>query len=182
MISHEYKCIFIHQRKCAGISILQTFGFDDPTIPDWHFMNDGVLCPEYYARPLDYFRFTVVRNPWDRFVSGWLYCEETRDRPLRDLLQDLPKIGHDYTHITRLQRDILFDQSGFLVVEKLMRFENLQKDFDEVCDTIGKPHTTLPRLNQQIHRPYQEYFEDPIDKNLFLRHFGRDVNAFEYEF
>jgi hypothetical protein len=135
MISHEHRCIFIHQRKCAGTSIIKAFGIETPDDPRWHFMNDGVLSADYYARP-DYFRFSVVRNPWDRFVSGWLYCASTRDAPLRSLLRNLPKIENDYRHITRLQRDILFDHSGYLVVEKLMRYEILQEDFDHVCRLV----------------------------------------------
>src|SRR5439155_3241285 len=72
VICHAYNCIFVHQRKCAGISIIRAFGLD-PSIPDWHFMNDGALSAEYTLAPPGYFRFSVVRNPWDRFVSGWKY-------------------------------------------------------------------------------------------------------------
>ena len=78
MISHRFKRIFIHQRKCAGTSIIRSFGID-PSSSDWHFMNDGVLAPEAVARPDQYLVFSIVRNPWDRFVSGWKYCPSTRD-------------------------------------------------------------------------------------------------------
>jgi len=185
MISHEHNCIFIHQRKCAGISIMRAFGLTHPDQDPyaWHFMNDGVLCREYHTRPEDYLRFSVVRNPWDRFVSGWHYCDDTRNVPLRDLLRNLPRLDHDYVHLTRLQRDILFDQCGYLIVEHLMRFENLQRDFDTVCDRIGKQRMVLEHLNRRDDRlPYQEYFRDPVDRDLFMRHFGRDADAFEYEF
>ena len=54
MICHAYNCIFVHQRKCAGISIIRAFGLD-PSIPDWHFMNDGALSAEYTLAPPGYF-------------------------------------------------------------------------------------------------------------------------------
>lgn len=180
MISYEYKCIFIHQRKCAGISIMDAFGMSHNN-PDRHFMNDGVLSREYHDRP-NFFTFSVVRNPWDRFISGWQYCDGTRDRSLRDVLQYLPQFEHDYVHITRLQRDILFNHTGYLMLDKLMRFENLQEDFDEVCDRIGKARMTLPRLNQGKRRSYQEYFNDPIDRDLFEKHFYQDIDTFDYRF
>lgn len=63
-----------------------------------------------------------------------------------------------------------------------MRFEQLQQDFNDVCDIIGRDRTTLPHNNRQDHHPYQDYFKDPIDRDLFLRHFQRDVDTFEYEF
>jgi hypothetical protein len=122
-----------------------------------------------------------VRNPWDRFVSGWHHCESTRGRSLRELLRNLPRHGKDYRHLTRLQRDILINASGHLAIDKLMRFENLQADFDEICDIVRKPRAILPHLNQQVHRPYQEYFTDPIDRDLFCLHFQRDIDTFEYE-
>lgn len=182
MIDHEHKCIFIHQRKCAGMAVMKSFGMV-PENPDYHYMNDGVLSPEYHTRPMDYFRFATVRNPWDRFISGWLFCEGTKHRPMRDVLRSLPRLEHDYSHLTRLQHSILYDRAGYLVVEKTMHFESLQQDFDEVCDAIGKPRTIIERINtNDSRRHYREYFTDPIDVDLFLRHFALDVDTFEYEF
>lgn len=153
-----------------------------PENPDWHFMNDGVLSPEYHTRPMNYYRFATVRNPWDRFVSGWRYCEGTRDIPLHDLLLALPQLEHDYIHLTRLQRSTLYDRAGYRIVEKLIHFENLQNDFDDVCDTIGKPRVELGHHNASDHLHYHDYFTNPADLDLFARHFALDIDTFEYEF
>lgn len=180
MISHKYKCIFIHQRKCAGMSIVSTFGFDSSD-RESHFMNDGLLSPEYESAPAGYFRFSVVRNPWDRFVSGWKYLPATRDRSLRDVLTNLPREGRDYRHLTRPQHTILYDENGRLIVDYLMRFESLQHDFDEVCKIIGKPTRRLPQVNSTNRSPYIEYFDDET-REMFQRHFGRDIELFGYEY
>lgn len=81
------------------MAVIETFGL----LPD---------NPDYPRRPADYFVFSVVRNPWDRFVSGWKYCPGTRSRTVREVLLDLPQEGHDYRHLTRPQVDILFDAQG----------------------------------------------------------------------
>lgn len=188
MISHEHKCIFVAQRKCAGTSIIHTFGYrytsPDTLPPEWHYMNQGVLTPEYHERPRDYLVFTVVRNPWDRFISGWLFCPSTRDVPLRDLLRHLPRDVYAHQHLSRLQGAILYDQSGNLIAEEVIRFEDLQAGFDRVYDKIGKPRTVLHHLNPSPvpRKHYREYFTDPIDRDLFARQFARDVDDFEYEF
>lgn len=68
MICHKWKVIFIHQRKCAGRSVVRSFKADG-------FKGDyleGVLSPNWDERPKDYFVFAVARNPFDRLVSSWL--------------------------------------------------------------------------------------------------------------
>ncbi len=180
MICHTHKCIFIHQRKCAGTSIIRAFGAR-PDNPDWHFMNDGVLSPDYPSAPPGYFRFSVVRNPWDRFVSAWKYCPSTRHRSLHDVLADLPREGHDYRHLTRPQHAILYDEEGRLNVDFIIRFESLQQDFDRVSDILDKPRRVLECLNRGARRPYTDYFDEEARRS-FLRHFGRDVELFGYHY
>ena len=180
MICNKYKCVFIHQRKCAGISIIRAFDII-PDWPEWHFMNDGVLSPEYKSIPEEYFRFSVIRNPWDRFISGWKYCKSTRYRSLHDVLTDLPREGHDYRHLTRPQHKILFDENGRLIVDYLIRFESLQQDFNQVCDIIGKPRIKLAHYNRITRAHYSVYF-DKESRQIFMRHFGKDVHLFNYHF
>jgi hypothetical protein len=161
------------------MSIVQTFGLE-PDCPEQHFMNDGVLGPDYQSAPAGYFRFSAVRNPWDRFVSGWKYLESTRERPLLDVLTNLPQAGADYRHLTRPQHAILYE-NGRLIVDYLIRFESLQQDFDQVCKAIGKPTRRLPHVNQGTRGPYPEYFDDET-RQLFLRHFGKDIELFGYKY
>ncbi len=180
MISHPYECIFIHQRKCAGSSIINAFDFTVAD-PDWHFMNDGVVSPEYSSAPPGYFYFSIVRNPWDRFISGWKNLTATRERSLLDVLTNMPSEGADYRHLTRPQYEILCDENGRPIIDYLMRFETLQHDFDQVCDIIGKPRRVLAHNNQGVRKHYTDYFDDEA-RRIFLQHFALDVELFGYEY
>lgn len=85
MICHKNKLIFIHLPKCAGTSIETAF-----TGKSW---SQGALLHEqhltaagaretYGADVYDsYFKFSVVRNPWDLLVAYYLWgCWGLRGR------------------------------------------------------------------------------------------------------
>lgn len=92
MISHEWRCIFVHQRKSAGTSVKAMF--PDATGPDRRRFNQGILAPHWDETDPTiraYLKFTVIRNPWDRFISGWKHCRSTKHRGVLDVLENLPR-------------------------------------------------------------------------------------------
>lgn len=92
MISHKYRCIFVHQRKSAGTAVKAIF--EDYRGEGRERLNNGILDARWDPDdPVirDYFKFTVIRNPWDRFVSGWMHCASTRHRPILDVIENLPR-------------------------------------------------------------------------------------------
>lgn len=80
MFSHQYKCIFIHIPKCGGTSI-EVF-LKQNTGALGHKKEEGLeykMREEGLAKMINlypqYFTFTFVRNPFDRFVSIWKHSE-----------------------------------------------------------------------------------------------------------
>lgn len=68
-ISHTHKLIFVHNPKCAGTSIIRYFDMED-----WGH-DSASKSKEKYSKYWDeYKKFTVVRNPWDRFYSNYRYA------------------------------------------------------------------------------------------------------------
>jgi len=192
VISHKHKFIFIHQRKCGGTSIQRALS---RYTADPKGFIDGVLSPEFIRGDLskypDYFIFTVSRNPWDRVVSGWKYLQKTfpahiertfaKNLSLKETLLNLPQSGHDYRHITRNQIDILIDKSGKSILTDHIRFENLQEDFNIVCDKIGIPRQQLPHVNKTNHKHYTKYYDDET-RELVAQKYARDIEYFGYKF
>lgn len=174
MICHPYRCVFIHVPKTAGISIEHIFldlvGLtwetraplllrrnDDPAkgppylahLKATEYVSRGYLTQAEFD---GYFKFSFVRNPWDRIVSEYKY----RDHPLRMdfktyLLKHLPKPGFTdaYCHIVP-QHEFLHDERGTLLADFVGRYESLQADFDLVCARLGIPPTALPHENRSL--------------------------------
>ena len=68
-----YRCIFVHIPKNAGLSVCYTLfgntGGSHRKITSYQ----KLFHPKTFA---SYFKFTFVRNPWDRFISLWFKFKE----------------------------------------------------------------------------------------------------------
>lgn len=200
MIDHKYKCIYIHVLKTGGTSIVNEFYpeyWNRQNIKlDPHFLGGGVNHnPEdydlYQEKYKDYFVFSSVRNPWDRFVSGWKYCNNLSNVSFNELLNSLPqfnssfgyrhKNNHDYSHVTKTQSQFIYKDNQ-LIPQLLIRYENLQEDFDKLCDIIGKPKSILKHYKKSKRESYKEYFKEQKHLDTFEKYFKEDIINFNYQF
>ena len=80
MISHRHRCIYVKVPKCASTSVLEWFAAHGAGRhsfrPAWH-GGPMSLRIQGTAQAMnlypDYFTFTFLRNPYERFVSLWLH-------------------------------------------------------------------------------------------------------------
>ena len=195
MISHEYKCSFIHIRKKAGNSIIRSF----PETSDRGYGNDGTFDRKWHSSSYPgYLVFAVARNPWDRFISGWKWlCRQSYDRSgnlgpeyyrrtsLNKLLQELPEIlpekSHDRRHLLWSHLDMLVDKDGRFVADTVLRFETLASDYKVLCKQIGKPYSPLPHRKKGSNRSYWEYYDDET-REMVGEMFREDIRYFGYKF
>jgi len=79
------------------------------------------------------------------------------------------------------QRLFTRDEDGSQILDFVGKFENLQKDFNVVCEKIGVPACTLPLTNISNHKPYQEYYDDESRKVVGWEYNG-DIEEFGYSY
>jgi hypothetical protein len=180
VICHEARVVYIHQRKCAGHSIMAAFGKQADT-PERHAFNNGTLDERWSECPRSYFLFSSVRSPYSRVVSAWQFLWPQRKRSLLEVLRE-PKLSpKQWRHLMRPQVAIL-KENGKLITDWLVRVESLQSDFDLVCDRIGKARVELPRLNP-ARKPYRSHREaiTPEARRVIETLFAADFEALGYE-
>lgn len=158
MISHKYKCIFLHIPKTAGTSIERFLRQIDSEIPQKvlrkrgfsHFLNDH----------LDYFVFSFVRNPYDRFISAWKWGELKFSKE-----GELP--------FYKKERSVSFEEYILLTTDLEYRKdnENLWSEYDE--------YHTLPQFEFFPNLNGGHYFKDKINPAFTCDFIGRFENLHE---
>jgi hypothetical protein len=179
MISHHYKCVFVHIPKTAGQSI--ELAFLNALNLNWNERAELLLGPntdphkgpprlahltiaEYLGYNYltaqqygEYFKFAFVRNPWARLVSEYNFSYKKTHTFKNFVLQHFPEPEQDnyqtskdaYRHIIP-QYKYLFDGNGDQLVDFIGRFERLEADFSEICRRLDLPRLQLPRKNSSV--------------------------------
>ena len=188
MISHKHKCIFVHIAKTGGTSIEHVL---DPNVKidqnlnvkstgNTKFIGKHWKIVDYKKKRNkdifdSYFKFTFVRNPWESEVSLWKWFQLAKGETI-----SFEK------HINRRKKRMGFtewmcDKNGNNLIDFIGRFENLQKDFNIVCDKIGIPQRKLPHKNKSNHKHYTEYYNDET-RSIVAEKYAKDIKRFGYRF
>lgn len=206
MISHAHKAIFVHIPKTAGQSVEQAFLDDlglswDQRSPLVLRHNDDPangpsalahLYAEEYVRlgHIDqaafdgYTKFAVVRNPYDRLLSEYRYRSFRQTGPFwwflrRPWRSDFSDRARHMVPQTRY----LLDADGNCLVDRIVRFEDIEAGMAEVFrDVFGAPRP-LPRRNTS-HRAARRMSRadlSPRDRARIREMYARDFAYLGYD-
>jgi hypothetical protein len=178
--------IFVHINKTGGVSIEHALGFEKQHLTALEFKEQ--LRQKHWDNA---YKFSIVRNPWDKVVSHYFHRVKTNQTGLKDNQIDFkewvkltygeqnPKYYDDPKYFMP-QINWLTDNKGEIIVDFIGRFENFENDFQHICEKIGVK-TKLPFLNKSEHREYQYYY-DPETLEIVGRWFWKDIEMFNYKF
>lgn len=207
MISDRHRCIFVHIPRCAGTSVEEVIwpgerrkedlwmGFVDrfhnkhQTGGLQHLLARQIRQEVGEERFSSYYKFTIVRNPFDRLVSQFAYMRAREDlRAFIGMSEDAS--FEDYVSLIRERRHVqwepqcsfLCDEGGELLVDFVGRFERLDGDMGEVFGRLGLDVADgLPHRNGVHRGGYRNYYTDDL-RQLVEDMYRDDLVRFGYEF
>lgn len=204
IISHRHKFIFMKSYKTAGTSVevgLQPFcDSGDILGPLEKFRKQSDETPyrdrgksrrrlPRHAAPIqilkylgpekwaEYFRFTIVRNPWDTFVSSWWW---------RRYHHNLKKSFEGYVLSCKrsLNAHMYRMPDGSLSADEYLRFEQLDEDWPRLLDRLGLERVELPRTKTKLRKSkahYSTYYTDELRDHV-ADLCAWEIKEFSYEF
>ena len=175
LISHKHKFVTIDIPKTGSrsfresllpLGILDACG--EPNLDSEFYQHDGAIRVKKQFEKNDwnwndYFKFTIVRNPWQRYFSFFKYFKSYGEKYMRrdesinwrepeinqgKLCVELFKNKDNQTVLKTIilnnnsQDSYYCDESGKIIVDHIAEFENLQNEFIFLCNQVGinAPH------------------------------------------
>ena len=200
MISFQKRFLFVHIPKTAGNSIQSVLrDYSEDELVALRGEQDGIerfglrnstykikkhsTLAEYrgalgVGRFAELYKFTCVRNPWDRMVS--YYFTPTQNtvawdrKKFRKIISDALSVA-DYLRLGKGEED------PFGNVNYIMRFETLADDFRTVCAALDISPVALPRYNRSNREHYSKYYDDDLCELVRAR-FAAEIERFGYTF
>lgn len=192
----EHKCIFVHITKCAGISVaMSLFGN----------LGGGHLRTTHYQlifsqREFEkYFKFTFVRNPWDRLASAFHFLKKggTNKVDRQWSAQNLSRFPDFHSFVTNwVNRKNVNSWKHFVPQYKFVcepgsqipkvdfvgYFECLHEDFAEIQRRL-KDRSNLQHLNKTegAKKDYRDYYTEATRK-IVEDVYQEDIRIFGYDF
>jgi chondroitin 4-sulfotransferase 11 len=204
MINHQYRCIFIHIPKTGGKSVQKFFG------TNWQDHKDisryaEELKPQIFT---SYYKFAVVRNPWDRLVSDYNYQKVKKGSQASHRLLIHDELGNKRSFSKWLEA-VLSDPfcceptqwgarvsqgihrwspqvdwisiSGEIAVDRVLQKENLQESFAELRCALGLPSREVPCRNWRWHRHYSYYYNEST-RRLVEKYYANETFGYRFNF
>jgi hypothetical protein len=206
LISDSHQFVFVHIRKAAGTSLRQVLeqvslkknnhllykllsrnGF---TV-DYHrhsFRKHSNLIEAERSMPADkfkqYFKFAIVRNPWDRLVSEFEYIKtqpsHSRFKKLKAMsVKDF--ILYQSNRSAAHQVNALQLKNGQLGCDFIGKLETLEQSLSIIAAKTGLDFSQLPHINQVKRRDYRSYYSNTL-RHQVAELWRADTEAFKYSF
>jgi len=201
--NNTHNILFIHIPKSAGTSVLKMFNMSE---------KEGHISWEKYKN-LDEniyqnaYKFAIVRNPWDKFVSCYEYVKMDKsywhsidgesiygkhpDYDLtnkydnfNDFVKFLSEIKEPHLPLKSVnwsyQYQWVCDNGIGVKIDTLYRFEHMDYMINDLNEKFNFQFE-LPHINKSNNKDYRKYYNDNSIE-FVNKIYKRDIELFNYKF
>lgn len=190
----DLKCIFVHIPKAAGISVNKalfgTYGGSHMKLKDYQLIFSKT---EFY----EYYKFTFVRNPWDRLVSTYFFLKNggfhEKDKEwfddnlsqfenFEDFVLNWLNIENSYKWIHFIPQYEFVTVNNKVLVDDVYKLENIE----DGMSSISKKLNLSLELRHENKNPdrnikYRDYYSSKT-KEIVNLVYKKDIELFDYQF
>ena len=140
----------------------------------------AALSPDLWQ---SYFKFAIVRNPFDRFVSVCAMLNKRnpgyrgQEMAFMKTALNVPRFRQRV--LVRPQAEMLTGEDGQLGLDYVGRYESLTESFTTICSRIGLGDQALAVANATEHQPFGTYYDSQL-KRMVGDFYRRDFALFNY--
>ena len=186
MYNKKRNVIFCHVPKCCGTSVRRSIDGDFCGIPHVPISHDFKLYKNAS------FSFAFARNPWDRFVSAFHYLNagglgNQQDRMYqKTYFQKHNGCFNSFIKSRNFMQVLHFKPISFYLddldkIDFIGRFENLQNDFNYICEKLSIPSTEILHIRKSKHKHYKDYYNEETAA-IVEEIYNKDIELFGYKF
>ncbi len=130
----------------------------------------------------EYYKFCVERNPWDKVLSHYHFERQRYKKYDEDISFDeylsVAELPYDYRRYTNF--------TGEIIVDRVLKYENLNKELAEVFEQLGIPFNGTLSSNEKSHyrkdrRTYKAIYT-PAQREIVHKLFKTEINLHGYAF
>ncbi len=170
----------IGDKDIVATSVVADLKYGGKNADGMHSHESPLLLKQKISNEIfkEYFKFAVVRNPWDYIVSRFLWEKKygprwtwkvhlDRELILRNILKPWKIVKDIYAgyklnikeiedfkifvkYIPEAYKNIrfYFDSNGNFILDDYIKFENFNNDYKRICNNIGLEYKKLPYVNK----------------------------------
>lgn len=197
-ISNKHNLILVHIPKNAGTSIEETLEMNELSgHHKWY--NYKYKVPEKWE---NYYKFSVVRNPFDRVVSNYVYARKEVSYWHNALNPDKSRYGkhRDYDTLKNksfreavhmigdLEHQGWRDQYTYIsdgeeiFVDRVLKMENLTDGFNQMLSDLGVVGYDLKHINSSRDENNYKSYYDRETREIVTEYYETDLELFDYSF
>lgn len=181
--------IFIDQSKTGSTTTCRVF--ERAVCESNGHLGGGHTCASFiqfnYRKYFNtYHTFSIIRNPYDRFISAFFFEKQKFTDPeiTEEAFRAVMKKKESYPMISQLQ--FISDKEGNIIVDELIKYENMKEGVGRMVERYKIPYVDVNDFDKLTFQKtkkkgsWQQYYKDnPVLWDIVPKIYGGDIELWK---